>query len=60
MKPMWVEEVKKTVWTMRQNKELKMMTCFQNIVTVEFGDKFMDLSVASQLKKLQALLFDGV
>jgi F0F1-type ATP synthase delta subunit len=29
-------------------------------ITVEFGDKFMDLSVASQLKKLQALLFDGV
>lgn len=29
-------------------------------ITIEFGDKFMDLSVASQLKKLQALLFEGV
>lgn len=31
-----------------------------NGITIEFGDKFMDLSVAAQLKKLQALLFDGI
>lgn len=28
-------------------------------VTVEFGDKFLDYSVATQLKKLQGLLKDG-
>jgi F-type H+-transporting ATPase subunit O len=29
-------------------------------ITVEIGDKFLDASAASQLKKLQALLKDGV
>ena len=28
-------------------------------ITVEIGDKFLDYSVATQLKKLQALLKDG-
>jgi F-type H+-transporting ATPase subunit O len=31
-----------------------------NGITIELGDKFIDLSVASQLKKLQALLSDGI
>ena len=31
-----------------------------NGYTVELGDKFIDLSVATQLKKLQALLSDGL
>ena len=29
-------------------------------ITVEIGDKFLDYSVATQLKKLQALLKDGL
>ena len=29
-------------------------------ITVEIGDKFLDYSVATQLKKLQALLKDGM
>ena len=29
-------------------------------ITVEIGDKFLDYSVATQLKKLQALLKDGI
>ena len=29
-------------------------------ITVEIGDKFLDYSVATQLKKLQSLLKDGI
>ena len=29
-------------------------------ITVEIGDKFLDASVATQLKKLQSLLKDGI
>ena len=29
-------------------------------ITVEIGDKYLDYSVATQLKKLQQLLKDGV
>ena len=29
-------------------------------ITVEIGDRFLDYSVATQLKKLQALLKDGL
>ena len=29
-------------------------------ITVEIGDKFLDYSVATQLKKLQSLLKDGM
>jgi F-type H+-transporting ATPase subunit O len=31
-----------------------------NGITIELGDKFIDLSTATQLKKLQALLVDGI
>ena len=31
-----------------------------NGITIELGDKFLDYSVATQLKKLQALLSDGL
>ena len=31
-----------------------------NGITLEIGDKFIDLSVASQLKKLQSLLSAGI
>lgn len=39
---------------------IKVDPALINGITIELGDKFLDLSVATQLKKLQALLADGL
>jgi len=40
--------------------EVKVDPGLINGITIEFGDKFLDMSASSQLKKLQQLLSDGL
>jgi len=67
-KPLKPDEVKKITDSLGQFMEgnKKMITTLKvdpaliNGITVELGDKYLDMSVATQLKKLQALLSDGL
>lgn len=64
LKPDEQKQITASVGTLLEGK--KMITTFKvdealiNGITVDLGDKFLDMSVATQLKKLQALLSDGL
>jgi len=68
-KPLGDAEVKKITATLKEKyldagasmtTTVKVDEALINGITIEMGDKFLDLSVATQLKKLQALLADGL
>merc|ERR1712046_426940 len=68
-KPLKDSEVKQITDSLAQfleGNQKKMITSVKvepaliNGITIELGDKFLDMSVATQLKKLQALLSDVV
>merc|ERR1711998_634039 len=67
-KPLSAEEVAqiKAELAKKLDSGKKMIATFKvdpallNGVTIELGDKFIDMSVATQLKKLQSLLMDGL
>jgi len=61
-----VKEITASLGKFLEGNQTKMITTVKvdpaliNGFTIELGDKFLDMSVATQLKKLQALLSDGL
>lgn len=66
LKPDEVTKIKASLSQFLEGNQTKMITTLKvdpaliNGITIELGDKFLDMSVATQLKKLQALLADGL